>query len=184
VPIDSETVDQHGAAWAPDSNAIAYQRLRGGQWELVKAPLGGGPVVHIAEGDPGAGPTAWSPAGDWLAYVRARALHLVSPDGSIDKTVNTPAPVAFMFSHDGTVIYVVRRDDDRNWEMASVDVRTGQQRKTQALQVPKTASVSGISVHPDGRSFITSIGSSRLDLWILEHRTSPIAWWRSVPRLE
>ncbi len=184
VPIDRDSVDQHGAAWSPDSNSIAYQRLRDGQWELVRAPLGGGSIVRIAAGDPGAGAAAWSPTGTSLAYVRSGALHLVSPDGSADRTLSTRLPAAFTFSRDGMLLYSLRRGEQRGWELASIDVRTGEERKVQALRIPRAANISGISLHPDGGRFITSVGTFRLDLWILERGGPHVASWRSLLRLE
>ena len=184
VPLDRDSVDQHGAAWSPDSNSIAYQRLRDGQWELVRAPLGGGPIVRIADGDPGAGVSVWSPTGAWLAYVRHGALHLVSPDGSADRALSTQIPAAFAFSRDGTLLYALRRGKQRNWELASIDVYTGGERNVRALQIPRTADISGFSLHPDGSSFITAVGTFRLDLWILERGIPQASWWRSLLRLE
>ena len=61
VPLDRDSFDQHGVTWSPDSNSIAYHRLRDGAWELVRAPLGGlvahstfynnGAMVRPQEGD-------------------------------------------------------------------------------------------------------------------------------------
>jgi Tol biopolymer transport system component len=31
VPLDRDSVDQHGVSWSPDSNSIAYHRLRDGK---------------------------------------------------------------------------------------------------------------------------------------------------------
>ena len=66
----------------------------------------------------------------------------------------------------------------------SIDVRTGDERKVQALQIPRTADISGLSLHPDGGSFITSVGTDRLDLWILQRGLAQVTWWRSLLRLE
>ena len=184
VPLDRDSVDQHGLSWSPDSNSIAYHRLRDGKWELVRAPLGGGPITRITDGDQGAGMTAWSPTGAWLAYMRNGALHLVSPDGSAERTLSTPPPAAFTFSRDGTLLYSLRRGRKRDWELASIDVRTGEERKVQALQIPRIADILGLSLHPDGASFITSVGTFRLDLWILERDLPQVTWWRSLLRLE
>jgi hypothetical protein len=52
------------------------------------------------------------------------------------------------------------------------------------LGIPRTADISSISLHPDGGSFITSVGTFRLDLWILERDIPQVTWWRSLLRLE
>ena len=184
VPLDRDSVDQHGVSWSPDSNSIAYHRLRDGRWELVRAPLGGGPIARIADGDEGAGVTAWSPTGAWLAYVRKGALHLVSPDGSADRTLSTPPPAAFTFSRDGTLFTPCDAEGNatgNSRRSTSGPVTNGKSRRS---QIPRTANISGIRLHPDDRSFITSVGTFRLDLWILERGLPQVTWWRSLLRLE
>jgi hypothetical protein len=89
-----------------------------------------------------------------------------------------------MFSRDGTLLYSLRRGRQRDWELASIDVRTGDERKVRVLGIPRTANISGLSLHPDGGSFITSVGTFRLDLWILERGIPQVTWWRSLLRLD
>ena len=116
VPLDQESPDQHSPAWSPDGKWIAYQRLQGANWELVKVPSGGGKPVRLAEAAPGGGDhTAWSPTGDWIAHVRDGALRLTSADdGQTQKALSGPPPAAFGFSLDGSLLYAVRHDFEWN----------------------------------------------------------------------
>jgi hypothetical protein len=59
-------------------------------------------------------------------------------------------------------------------------VQSGESRKIQALKIPGTDTVTSISLHPDGRSFITAVGTFRLDLWLLERGIPQTPWWRSI----
>ena len=85
IPLDTQSYDQHGAAWSRDGNWIAYQRFYEGKWELVKAPFGGGKPVHLAPSGAGGSGTVWSPTGEWLAFARGGSLQLVSSDGKTQK---------------------------------------------------------------------------------------------------
>jgi Tol biopolymer transport system component len=168
VPVDVESYDQHGAAWSPDGNWIAYHRFHRGKWELVKVPVGGGEPAWIADSEPGGGDTAWAPGGRWLAFVKDGAMQLVSPDGKVQRHVGDSQPAAFGFSHDGSHVYVICRGPRRAWEFVSIDVETGQERKIGDLRLPSSAIVTGFSLHPNGKSFITSAGIPKFDIWLLD----------------
>jgi dipeptidyl aminopeptidase/acylaminoacyl peptidase len=168
VPLDPESYDQHGAAWSPDGNWIAYQRFYEGKWELVKVQVGGGKPIPLAESDAGGGDTAWSPTGRWLAFVRGSSIRVVSADSKIQKPMSNGRPAAFGFSHDGSLVYWIRRGPNRAWELAASDVESGKDRKIATLRLPISAIVSGFSLDPDGKSFLTSVGIPKFDIWLLD----------------
>jgi eukaryotic-like serine/threonine-protein kinase len=168
IPIDRESPDQHGPAWSPDGNWIAYQRLRNDQWELVKAPLGGDKPIRLAEATPGGGWTAWSRTGKWIAHAREGAIQLVSPDGGPERSVGASSSGAFEFSRDDAHLFALRRSATQNWELADIDVRSGEEKSVKEVRVRSTATLSGFSLHPDGKSFLTAVGTARFDVWILE----------------
>jgi hypothetical protein len=47
-------------------------------------------------------------------------------------------------------------------------MRTFQEQATTPLSLSPTARVSGFSLHPDGKSFVTGIGIARHDIWVLD----------------
>jgi Tol biopolymer transport system component len=167
VPLDVESYDQHGAAWSPDGNWIAYQRFHEGRWELVKVPVGGGKPIWLANSDAGGGDTAWSPTGEWIAFVKSSEMQLISPDSKAHKLLSISRPAAFGFSKDGTVVYSICRGPNRVWELVVSDFETGKSLKRD-LRLPVSAIVSGFSLHPNGKSFITSVGVAKFDIWLLD----------------
>jgi len=167
VPLDAQSYDQHGAAWSPDGNWIAYQRFLDGKWEVVKVPFGGGQPVRLAPSAAGGGDTVWSPTGEWLAFVKGGSLQLVSSDSKIQRTLTSGSP-AFGFSKDGSQMYLIRRGPTRTWELRTIGVVGGSEQKVGDLRIPASAIVSGFSLHPDGKSFITSVGISKFDIWLLD----------------
>jgi len=179
VPLDQESPDQHSPAWSPDGKWIAYQRLQGANWELVKVPSGGGKPVHLAEATPGGGDhTAWSPTGEWIAHVRGGALRLTSAaDGQTQTALSGSPPVAFGFSLDGSLLYAVRHTSNGMWELVEFDVQSGKERKRTDLHLPPRATLTGFSLHPNGKSFATAIGIARHDIWLLEGFKQPSRWF-------
>ena len=49
-PIVQTNFDERLAQFSYDGNWIAYRRLNGANWELVKRPLGGGEPVRLRSG--------------------------------------------------------------------------------------------------------------------------------------
>ncbi len=180
VPLDRESPDQHSPAWSPDGKWIAYKRLHGKNWELVKVPSGGGQPVRLAEAAPGGGDhTAWSPTGEWIAHVADGALRLThAEDGKIQKALSGSPPEAFGFSLDGSSLYAVRRAPKDTWQLVTFDIQSGGERKVTNLNLPQRASVTGFSLEPNGNSFATAIGIARHDIWLLEGFKQPSASFR------
>jgi len=133
--------------------------------------------VRIAEATPGGGDhTAWSPAGDWIAHVQAGVLRLTSTVGLTQKIFKGAPPAVFGFSLDGSSLYAVRRTSNGRWVLVAFDVRSEQERAVTDLNLPPKATLSGFSLHPNGKSFATGIGIARHDIWLLEGFESPSRW--------
>jgi Tol biopolymer transport system component len=188
VAIDRDSPDHHGASWSPDGNWLAYTRLIGSEWQVVKAPLSGGQAVKLADAPGGGSDTAWSPTGEWIAFARGGLLHGVSADGTAQKTFGRTVgsaglrPGTFGFSEDGSLLYAVRFTSNQQWELVTIEVDSGRERRVTALNLPTSATIVGFSLHPDGKSFATSIGIAKFDLWLLEGFHVPGSWWdRLVP---
>lgn len=178
VPIDQEAGDQHGPAWSPDGNWVAYARYLGGKWEIAKAPSGGGgqPLRIIDGGDPGT-VIDWSPNGETMVYGDPAGLHLVSPDGTSPRTLRKVRPLVWGLSKDGSNIYLLRRPPGSGWELAAINIANGEETKLGDLDLPAQAGVRGFSLHPDGKRFATSVNISKRDIWILEGFQQPARWF-------
>ncbi|HEY1494627.1 MAG TPA: protein kinase, partial [Candidatus Solibacter sp.] len=158
VPLERESADQHTPAWSPDGNWIAYTRFAGQNWEITKAPSGGGgQPVRLGVGGDSSGWMEWSPTGAWIGVRDPNGVQLISPDGGAARHVHGPC-AAFAFSKDGTRLLVVRRAKDQHWELASLGVADGVEQKTVALNLPRSRTIRDISLHPDGTRFMASVG--------------------------
>jgi hypothetical protein len=115
----------------------------------------------------------WSPSGEWIAYNDPNGLHLVSPDGEVERLLHKGQPPVFGFSKDGSKVYIIRRAQSRGWELAAISVRDGVETKLTDLNLSPDAEVFGFSLHPDGKRFATAVGTTRRDIWILEGFRQP-----------
>jgi Tol biopolymer transport system component len=168
VPLERESADQHMPAWSPDGNWIAYTRFVGQNWEVTKAPSGGGgQPVPLGVGGDSLSWIEWSPSGAWIGVRDPSGLQLVSPEGGEARRVPGSC-AAFAFSKDGNTLFVVRRSKDRYWELASIGVPDGVVKKTVALNLPRSRTIRDISLHPDGTRFMASVGVTNRDIWILD----------------
>jgi serine/threonine protein kinase len=169
-PVRPGEGDQHGPSWSPDGKQVAYARQAGEAWTLVRTPVGGGsPTVVLP--DVASMTTEWfrSPDGEVIAFSndRGKGVEIVSPDGKNRKMLTQSNSQVFGASRDGSTLYVVRRAGGR-WELATIDVHSGTQRKVSPLAIPVAAYVLGFSLSPDGKSFTTSVTDSKSDVWLME----------------
>jgi hypothetical protein len=177
VRLDSETTDQHGPSWSPDGNWIAYRRLRKGQWEIVKTPVGGGAVVRLDDAAAGGGTTDWSSTGEWIAHSRPDGIHLVSPDGASKRVLAGLRTNWFRFSHDGTRLFAVRRGEKERWELAIWDVASLRELRSVALPLASAANVQGVALSLDDKRIILGAGADTSDIWMLENFDPPPSPW-------
>ena len=178
TPLERATggISATGVSWSPDGQWIAY---------------GHGPGVRIAKIRPGSSdpPTdltetmtaplwgvysyvKWSPTGDWILYPTQDGLSLVSPDGKTNRKLTERRLLIGGFSKDGSQVFGVYRNttgDGAQWQLYSVDVKTGADKFLAALDLPAaTDALVGFSLHPDGKRFLTSIAKWPYDIWMLE----------------
>jgi Tol biopolymer transport system component len=191
--LDPQNPDNHGPSWSPDGNWIAYRRVVDGKWELVKRSVGGGESIHLDDTGEGGRPTAWSPSGEWICHLLpGSGLRLVSQngarrldiqsggasafgsqDGARRLEIQSGGTAAFGFSTDSRTLYAVRANSSRHWELAAFPLPAGAPAKIMPLDLPGGAAVSGFTMNPDGKSFLTAVGKARLDIWLLEGFAQP-----------
>jgi Tol biopolymer transport system component len=179
--LDRDSTDQHGASWSPDGNWLAYRRLLGNRWQLVKAPVGGGKAVVLAdfEATSGGGATDWSPSGAWVGHaMEPGGVHLVAADSPARRTLAGPTPAAFRFSRDGARVFAVRRGAGRRWELVTWDVDSGRELRVVALPLAASTEIQGMAISPDESQIIVGAGSPSSDIWLLEAFEPPRPRWR------
>ena len=146
-------VDAASPAWSPDGSRLVYERSGKQGTEVAIVDTSGAHRRVLAKGDQ----PAWSPRGDWIAYLRLIRgeptdceLRIVRTDGSGDRLIDRSAETtrwmrgfgyyregmpmtSLVWSPDGEWIAFGRRFD-RGTSIWRVNVRTGELR-----QVTRTA---------------------------------------------
>jgi hypothetical protein len=181
-PIDPAADGSTMPCWSPDREWIAYVRTRSRKRHLakVRSSVGADPIVLQDAVSVYQSPTYWSPTGHWILYQTAAGLSVVSPDGKSPRRVTSRSFMTYGLSKSGEdVIGIVRNtaSDGAEWELISVDVKTGVEKKLAALDLPPTVNgVSDFSLHPDGKRFATSVYSVPSAIWMLEGFDQQKSW--------
>jgi len=167
VRLEQESSDQHSPAWSPDGNSIAYARFFNNEWQVAKAPAGGGgQPVRLSRGGGAAGSLDWSPSGAWLCYVDMGMFYAVPSSGGTPIMLQPAA--AFAFAKDVDEAYIVRRAKNASWQLARISIPSGVERQASPLALPTDTVVQSIRLHPAGGRLVMASGSSHRDIWILE----------------
>jgi Tol biopolymer transport system component len=181
VRIDKESDDQHGPVWSPDGSWILYARQRRGLWELaqVRSDGSGAPATLTTEGVGPAGATraVWSPSGELIAYASSHGLRVMRRDGK-PRVLTAEVPALFAFSKTDKELIALRRVDRHTARTVSIDTSTGLEKVLGQTHLPAQTTVSGLSLHPSGASFLTTTSTSREDVWVLERESEPSGWRR------
>jgi hypothetical protein len=113
---------------------------------------------------------------------------MVSPDGVTVRNLAPRMPLAYGFSKDGSQVLGILQNttgDAPQWQLYSVDVKTGAETFLAPLDLPaSTADIEGFSLHPDGKRFLTSISKQPSEIWMLEgfDRPRPKTWLERLLR--
>ena len=102
---------------------------------------------------------------------------MISPDGNTVRKLTARSLLAFAFSKDGARVYGIVHNttgEGAQWQLYSIDVKTGADQMLAPLDLPvSTGSISGFSLHPDGKRFLTSIAKWPYNIWMLEGWDQP-----------
>ena len=179
VALDEFPGHHPGMSWSPDGQWISYIRGREGEQDLakVRAVPGSTPVVLAKSDARGPDVTQWSPVGDWILYPAAGGLDLITPDGKTTRKLTGRRFQAYNFSRDGSQVYGIFENtsgEGAQWQLYSVNVRTGAEKLVAPVDLPRsTTFLIGLSIHPDGKRFLTSIVKWRFDVWMMEGFEQP-----------
>ncbi len=183
--LKSEGPGVQSFCWSPDGQWLAGYQQIAARWQLVKvkAAAAATPVLFHAENarDATYGGAEWSPAGNWILFPSTTGMSLISPDGAVNRALTSHPFDAFAFSRDGRQVLGVLRNTTgagAEWQLYSVDVATGAEKLIAPIDFPASANgIAGLSLHPDGKRFLTSIAKWPYDIWMLEGIPSqPKSW--------
>ncbi|HEV2199294.1 MAG TPA: protein kinase [Bryobacteraceae bacterium] len=188
---------QRGSSWSPDGNWIAYYSTRDGKDAVLKARVGASVPPELVAYASALNPVRWSPRGDWIAFNDNQNLRIVSPDGKRDRIVSRTGWETYGWSKDGSAIYGIAIGQDRRLMLGRIDIATGTETKVSDLGPAPSAAFDiasarfdfafrGFSLNPDGKSFLTSIFRTKLQIYLMQDFDRPArlvdylmdGWWK------
>jgi TolB protein len=163
--------------WSPDGNQLVFYSDRSGRQEIYviaredRSSGWGEPRQLTFDGGVIA---RWSPDGRWIAYMYARMLRTVSPEGGDPHTLvaseagsDEPVPVFAEWSSDGQTVYYKARDEEGRASFWSVPVSGGTPRLLVRFDDPSKPS-NRAEFTTDGERFYFTVGRRESDLWLME----------------
>lgn len=183
---DPNRVFQRGPVWSPDGNWLAYYSLHQGKPAVMKMRVGANREPELVSYASDSNPVRWSPRGDWIAWNDGHKLVLASPDGKQKKTLSDQQWLTYGWAKDGNSLYGIRVAANRRLLLGRIDVGNGREQTAGDLG-PAPAGLDfadlqgdfpyrGFSLHPDGKSFLTSVHASKGDIWMLEDFNRRAGW--------
>jgi hypothetical protein len=144
----------------------------------MKARVGGSAAPEFVTYVDGP-PVRWSPRGDWIAVTRDGKLRIVTADGTQDRIVSRRTWQTYGWSKDGSIIYGIFVDEGHRLILGRIDIATAKETKIADLGQAQTAALDfgrangqlpfrGFSMHPDGKSFLTSIYRVKSQIYLME----------------
>ncbi len=183
---DPHKVPQRGPSWSPDGNWIAYYSTHDGKPAVLKIRVGASHEPELVAYTSELNPVRWSPGGDWIAWNDDRKVVLVSPDGKQRRVVTQKEWLTYGWSKDGSFLYGIGIKENRHLALSRVEIASGRENMVADLgllpasldlgQFQGDFAYRGFSMHPDGKSFLTSVLTIKGDIWRLEDFDRRIGW--------
>ena len=174
---DPHKVWQRGPSWSPDGNWIAYYSLHKGNGAILKIRVGSNRAPELVTETEDLNPVRWSPRGDWIAWNENSKLTLVSPDGKQRRVLSQKEWMTYGWSKDGGSLYGISVAGNRHLVVSRIDIETSKEDVVTDLGPMPAASelagfaqdfpYRGFSLHPDGKSFLTSALNITGDIWLM-----------------
>ena len=182
VPLDPDSPDQHsppGRRTGDGSPTSVFRGAAGNSSRCRRAKES----PPLAEAAPGGVSPRRGRLRETGSPTCKGTLRLTSTDGLPQKTLKgSPPAVSVSPWTDRPCMPFARRRTGR-WVIVAFDVRSEQERSVTDVNLPPKATLSGFSLHPNGKSFATGIGIARHDIWLLRGIRATIPLVRSLPRL-
>jgi Tol biopolymer transport system component len=194
VPLydDPQKAFQRGPSWSPDGNSMAYYSVHDGKPAVMKIRVGSlhppDLVTYVATPRP----VRWSPKGDWLAWDDAGKLTLVSPEGKQRRIVSRKQWFTYSWSKDGDALFGISLSENHHLVIGRIDAASERETTVADLgpapamldlaQFESDFPYRGFSLHPDGKSFLTSALGIKGDIWLLENFDSKVGLMDRVLR--
>jgi len=181
---DPARASQRAPTWSPDGEWIAYYGVPGGRYAILKARVGSSNPPEIVTYVKEAAPPQWSPRGNWIAFRDGNRMRVVSPDGKEDRVVSPQRWETYGWSKDGSQLCGILADDRRHLSLGCLDIATRRERRIADLgptppgfdlannQAP--FGYRGFSLHPDGKSFLTSVYHMQAHIWLMHDFDRPM----------
>jgi hypothetical protein len=110
-------------------------------------------------------------------------MRMVSPDGKQDRIISPQRWETYGWSKDGASLYGIAADYDRHLLLNRFDIARGSERKIADLgPAPPGFDLAnyqgnfwyrGFSLHPDGKSFLTSVYRMQAHIWLMQDFDRP-----------
>jgi eukaryotic-like serine/threonine-protein kinase len=187
---DDKKQSQRGPSWSPDGAWIAFYGVVNDRNVISKARVGGNTPPEVLAETSEPQPVRWSPDGLWIAYRDHTTLRLVSPDGKQKRTVSEHKWETYGWSKDGSALYGIFIDQNHHQFLSHIDIATA--RETKVADYGLTGGsvdfayllsdfpYRGFSLHPDGKSFLTSLYRAKSQIFLVRDFDRPL---RLIDRL-
>jgi len=180
---DPAQTPQRGPSWSPDGNWMAYYSIQDGKAAVMKLAVGVNAAPQTLAYATALQPVRWSPRGDWIAYRDGETMRVVSPDGKQNRVVSQFFYETYGWSKDGARIIGIARGENRRVLLQQVDVDSGRETRLADLgPVPVEMDLAepfnefpfrGFSLHPDGKSFLTSVLRVKTQIYLMKDFDRP-----------